>query len=122
MGKFSKKRWMYQMTVCVYGCKKFGGEKPYFVGKIPGEDCECGVGDEFKSLCNDVEHVEDCGNCGGNSSKCLPALVDAEDEEDIRISSAIKPRTGTNKLLQWIMCIKGLINCDKNKGKAQFVR
>lgn len=111
MGRYSKNNWMYQMTICVYGCKKQGGQKPFLVGKRPGEDCVCGVGTEFRYLCHEYEYEKDCGDC---IEPDRPKRTTVASEEDIAIPS--RPCTLTGKFLKWLLCLKGIIKCNKRKG------
>lgn len=107
---------MYQITICVYGCKKHGGEKPYLVGKSPGEKCLCGVGTEFKYLCHEYEYEKDCSDCIDSDK---PKKTTIASEENIKIPSS--PCTLTGRLLKWILCLRGVIKCDKSKGCAGLI-
>lgn len=35
-------------------------KRPYLVSKVPGDNCICGVGTDFKHLCHQGEPVGDC--------------------------------------------------------------
>lgn len=119
IARFSKKGWMFQSTVCLYGCRKKKGRRPYAVGKYPGEDCLCGVGWEFKYLCHPAEGVDDC------DSECEETLtgttIDDYDEAETIKTKRPKPKysTMTGKMLELIDCLRGL--CDKSKRRLLFL-
>lgn len=113
IARFSKKGWMFQLTVCLYGCRKKKGQRPYAVGKYPGEDCVCGVGSEFKYLCHPSERVDDCdSDCETTTRR---TTTDYYDEEEI-LTKRPKKKWGTltGKMLEVLDCLRGL--CDKNRG------
>lgn len=61
MARFSDDDWIYQTTICLYGCRKKRLKRPYLVGKIPASHCKCGVESDLRCLCKRGEPVPaDC--------------------------------------------------------------
>lgn len=60
ISRYSDENWIYQLTICLYGCRKKENKRPYLVSKIPGDNCICGVSSDMKNLCHKGEPVGDC--------------------------------------------------------------
>lgn len=114
IARYKKKEWMFQLTVCLYGCRKRINKPPYQPGKYAGEYCVCGVGSEFKYLCHPNERVKNCIDAEDNDKATKEESDENYDYEEDNDKKPKKPKKEwkslTGKILEVIDCLRGLCN------------
>lgn len=116
VARFSDQHWVYQTTICLYGCRKKRNKRPYLVGKVPGSNCKCGVESNLKCLCKQGEPVPaDCVEEKGSN----PVVEKTTTRKPTSKTTKKKVESAVGRFISWLVEMKNSKQKDQDKNEDQ---